>query len=182
MPAEEPPAMTITARPGDDPKLCTVLPVGAYADDLPAGCMLAPSRLQYQLPCEGTLTVPMVFQRRGGTNGVLTVPFTITEGTATEGVGGADHFTRAAGNIVFADGDDTAQINIVLRAQRRGAGDQKFVQATMVLDNSPEVLCEDSPTSIKLCFALCDQLAGEATDECPSAYCLASDGLPTITE
>lgn len=181
LPCEEPDAVVITARPGDDPKLCTVLPVGAYADDLPAGCMLAPSRLQYQLPCEGNLTIPMVFQRRGGTNGTLTVPFTITEGTALEGSTGGDHFRLAAGNVVFADGEDTAQKNIVLHPFRRGEGDPKFVQATINWDNSPVVLCEDSPETTKLCLALCDQIQGEDAAACPSAYCLACGDVPLAT-
>lgn len=179
VPCTEPDAITITARPGQDPKLCTDIPA-AEADDLPAGCMLAPSRLQFQLPCEGNLTIPMVFQRRGGTTGTLTVPFTITDGTALEGAGADKHFLLADGNIVFADGDDTAQKNIVLHPFRREAGDPKFVQAVMNYDNDPEVLCEDSPATTKLCFALCDQIAGDAADECPAAYCLACADVPTV--
>lgn len=179
VPCAEPDALVITARPGDEPKLCTDIPA-AEADDLPAGCMLAPSKLQFQLPCEGNLTIPMVFQRRGGLNGALTVPFTITDGTALEGAGADKHFLLADGNIVFADGDDTAQKNIVLHPFRRAEGDPKFVKATMVFDNDPEVLCEDSAEETVLCFALCDQIAGEDPTACPPAYCLACEDVPKV--
>lgn len=181
-PCEEPPALTLTPRPGDDPKLCTVLPDGVAADDLPAGCMLAPSILRYNLPCEGNLTIPMQFQRRNGTNGTLTVPFTVTDGTALEGAGADKHFLLADGNIVFADGDDTAQKNIVLHPFRRGAGDPKFVQAVLNWDNSPVVLCDDSPVTTKLCLMLCDQIAGENLDTCPETYCMACSEVPLVTE
>jgi len=171
IPAAPPAAIAVSAREAMDPALCSKIPAGVEEDEAPAGCMSVPARMQFNLPSTGTQTVSARFLRNGGTNGTLTVPFTITEDTATEGSGGSDHFTRANGNIVFADGEDTANLSIVLRSQVRGDSDPVYVNATMVLDNDPEVLCDGSRTSISLCFKLFD--ASDATDptDCPTGDC-----------
>jgi hypothetical protein len=173
LPSAPPAAITVSAREAQDPELCTKLPADVTADAAPAGCMQVPARLQFALPSSGTQTVAMQFIRTGGTNGTLTVPFTITEDTATEGSGGSDHFTLANGNIVFANGEDLTTKNIVLRSQVRGTTDPAFVNATMVLDNDPEVLCDGSRTSISLCFKLYDEADATDPTDCPTGDCAA---------
>ncbi|WP_196300334.1 hypothetical protein, partial [Streptococcus pneumoniae] len=76
----------------------------------------------------------VVLQRTGGTNGTLTIPFTVTNGTATEGSAGTDHCELADGNIVFADGESTTELDIDLRSIERGDGDPTHVTATIVYD------------------------------------------------
>lgn len=176
LPAEYPEAVTITPRPGDDPLLCEKLPDGVSEDAEPAGCMRLPKRAEFQLPASGNRTVSLFFERRDGSNGTLTVPYTVVEGTALEGATGTDHFVLSAGNIVFADGETEKQLDIVLHPFVRGAGDPKFVQALLRIDNAPVVLCgtDDATADMVMCFIYADQLAAEG-DDCPSAYCLQAD-------
>lgn len=173
LPSEFPASVTLTPRPGDDPKLCDDIPAGVTADDAPAGTMRAPKRLQFQLPAVDNKTVSVIFERRDGSEGTLTVPFTIIADTALEGAAGTDHFLLADGNIVFADGETEKQVDFVLHPFPRSAGDPKFVQATMQFDNAPVVIQgEDGATvDTKLCFILADVLPA-ADDGCPTAYCL----------
>lgn len=176
LPCDPPAPIIITSQPGLDPKLCTQFPE-SDAEDAPAGCMRAPKVMRFQLPSDGNKTVSVQFERRNGTNGTLTVPFTIVEDTATEGAAGTDHFVRAAGNIVFADGEDTALLDIVLHPIHRGAGDPAFVQAKMRFDNAPVVICGEEGATVDtlMCFTLANQLADE-TEACPGSYCLGCAG------
>ena len=139
--------VTLTTEPAEDPVICREFDGDAEPDAETAGAMVTPESVVYDLPATGTRTVQLQFVRTGGVTGTLTVPFTITEGTATEGSGGADHFTRANGNIEFATGSAYTTLSIVLRSQARGDGDPEYVEATIDYNNSPEVLVDGSFTS-----------------------------------
>lgn len=173
LPCEPPTAVTITPRPGLDPLLCEALPVGVAEDTGDTGCMRLPKTYRFQLPAVGNKTVSLFLERRDGSTGTLTVPFTIVDGTALEGAGSDKHFLRADGNIVFAEGETEKQLDIVLHPFIRGAGDPKFVQAILRIDNAPVVVCGEEGATVDslLCFVLADQIAAEG-DSCPSAYCL----------
>lgn len=177
LPCEPPAAITLTPRPGDDPKLCEDIPAGVSEDAAPAGCMRAPVKLTFKLPCAEDSVGSVIFERREGSNGTLTVPFTIVPGTALEGSDPTDHFELANGNIVFADGVTEVQVDFDLHPHVRESGGAKFVSAIMRLDNAPEVVCgtDAATVDINLCFILCDQIA-EQSDGCPSAYCLECEG------
>lgn len=180
LPSDPPAAISITAEPGRDPRICTQIPA-VEADADAAGCMIAPKRMSFQLPSNENLVVAVQFQRRNGLDGTLTVPFTIVNGTATEGAAGTDHFLRADGNIVFADGEDTALVNFTLRPIHRETGDPAFVQAIMRFDNDPVVICgEDGATvDTTLCFTLANQLADDS-EGCPGTYCLQAAGMDHV--
>lgn len=182
LPCDPPAAITISAQPGRDPKLCTQIPA-QEADDTLAGCMRAPKILKFNLPSDGNLTVAVQFERRNGNDGALTVPFTIVEGTATEGAAGSDHFVRAAGNIVFADGEDTALVNFVLHPIHRQSGDPAFVQAIMRFDNAPVVICGEEGATVDsiLCFTLANQIEDES-DVCGGAYSLCCADSTLVQE
>lgn len=181
LPCEPPVAITLTPRPGDDPKLCEDIPAGVSADAAPAGCMRAPVKLTFKLPTDANSTTSVVFERREGNNGTLTVPFVIVDGTAEEGAGTDKHFLRADGNIVFANGVTEAQLDFVLHPFIRESGQPKFLNAIMRIDNAPAVLCdtEDASVDINLCFILPDQIDTQ-DDTCPSAYCLECEGEPLV--
>jgi len=181
LPCEPPAPITLARRPGDDPKLCDDIPAGVSEDSAPVGCMRAPVKLTFQLPCSENSTVGIVFERREGSNGALTVPYTIVDGTATEGAGADKTFLRADGNIVFADGETEKQVDFVLHPFVREPGDPKFLSAIMRIDNAPAVLCdtEEAVVDINLCFIQCDQIAPEA-DTCPTAYCLECEGQALV--
>jgi len=143
--------IVITSQPSEDPKICTAFDTGTSPDAEGAGHMVAPERLNFNLGADSR-TVSVVLQRVGGTNGSLTVPFTIVEGTALEGSAAGDHFTRANGNIVFADGESTTELVIILRSVERGDTDPTHVTATIAYDNSPQVIVDDGfeETELKL--------------------------------
>lgn len=142
-------AVVIGAQASLDPVICKAFDTNAEPDAETAGRFVAPERLNFNLTSEDR-TVTVVLQRTGGTNGTLTVPFTVTNGTATEGLAGTDHFELADGNIVFADGESTTELDIDLRSIERGDGDPTHVTATIVYDNSPVVIITGGFTSTEL--------------------------------
>lgn len=146
---EAPTAVVISAAAAEDPKLCRAFDETAAPTAETAGKFVAPERLNFNLTGEDR-TVTVVLQRTGGTNGTLTVPFTVTNGTATEGSAGTDHFELADGNIVFADGESTTTLDIDLRSIERGDTDPTHVTATIVYDNSPVVIIAGGFTSTEL--------------------------------
>ncbi len=155
IPCDRPAAIVITAAPTEaSPVFCTPIPDGVAPDSEGPGLAWTPVRLSYDLPASGTQSVTYTLQRTGGTTGTLTLPFVVVNDTATEGSSGGDQFTLADGNIVFADGDDTADLTIVLRHVARGPTDPCFVAASITWDNSPIVLNTGAVTSTKLCFKL----------------------------
>lgn len=174
IPCSPPDAITVTSAPVDDPKVCVPIPTVTGPDDEDEGCFQAPARLQFNLPCDANRTVS-VMMRRDPLNvvGALTVPFSVTEGTALEGTAGTDHFRLASGNLVFADGEETAQLDIILHPIAREDGDPAYVTADLVWDNDPAVVCgsEDATVVTKLCFKLCQQSAAADDSGCPTGGC-----------
>lgn len=152
-----PAPITITAAPPPEaPVFCSPIPTDHTPDEPGAGLAITPVRLSYNLPATGSPTVTVTLQRFGGVTGTLTLPFVTVDDTAIEGA----HFTLADGNLVFADGEDTADLDIVLHHVARGDTDPCFVTASITWDNSPVVLVTGSVTSTKLCFKLYEADAG----------------------
>lgn len=183
LPCDPPAAITITPAPARQPALCTDIPAGVTADDAPVGCFQAPRRMQFALPCVENRTASILFRRVGGVEGALSIPFAITEETATEGALATDHFDTPASPLLFPDGVDQVQMDIVLHPIHRTAGDPAFVTAKIVWDNAPVVVCDEDGATVdtNLCFILCNQLVDPA-DACPSAYCLQCAGQETVAE
>jgi len=151
-----PAAITITSAPTKEaPEFCSPIPSG-FAPPTPGpGLAVTPGVLSYNLPASGNSTVVYQFQRVGGVTGSLTVPYTVVNGTALEGSSTTtDHFLLADGNIVFATGSNVANLSIVLHPIAREEGDPAFVTATIVYDNSPQVIVdggfEETTISLKL--------------------------------
>lgn len=177
LPCEPPPAITVTPVPQANPDLCAYLPPSQEPDD-DAGCMLAPTQIRLRLPCEENSTVPLIFYRRNGTDGTLTVPFTVVNGTATEGGALPNQFNIVPTSVVFADGEDQAQIDIVLHPVVKGPDDAAFVYAILRWDNAPVVICDEEGATVdtRLCFQLCNQIPAEGA-ECPDGYCAQCDDV-----
>lgn len=145
-----PAPIVITSAPTNSaPVFCTPIPDSSVPDGVP-GLAWTPVKLSYELPASGTQSVTVYLQRTGGTTGTLTLPFTVTNDTATQG----DQFTLANGNVVFADGDDSATLTFVLNSVARGDTDPCFVGANIVWDNSPVVLNTGAVTTTRLCLKL----------------------------
>lgn len=148
-------AITLAPAPArTEPPLCQVFDADAEPTEATAGCFQPPEEIKFLLPESGNRSVTVTFQRVGGVTGTLTVPYTITEDTATEGTAGTDHFRLAAGNIVFADGEATKDVTIVLHPIAREDGDPVWVSATIDYDNDPEVICEGGFTSTTISLKL----------------------------
>lgn len=167
-----PAAITMTAAPTNAaPEFCTPIPGGVAPDTEGAGLMWSPVKLSYELPASGTANAIVTLQRTGGTNGTLTVPFTTTNDTATQGV----QFTLANGNVVFADGDDTAELTIVLNATARGNTDPCFVAATINWTDATK-LNTGAVTATKLCLKLYEASSAYDPTACaPDADCGSCD-------
>lgn len=178
LPCEPPAPIPITPAPSNGPDLCSYLPPAEVPDD-EAGCMLAPSRLQLNLPCDENRTVTVTFQRRNGTDGALTVPFAVVNGTATEGAALPNQFNIVPTSVVFADGEDTAQLDIVLHPVVKGPDDAAFIYAILRWDNAPVVICgeEGATVDTRLCFKLCNQIPADDGSSCPDGYCAECDNV-----
>lgn len=181
LPCEPPAPITITNAPSKSPDLCSYLPPDQTPDD-EAGCMLAPSRLQFNLPCVDAKEVTVILNRREGVDGALVVPFAVVNGTATEGAALPNQFNIVQGSVTFADGEDTAELVIALNPVQRGLGDPAYVNAILRWDNAPAVICGEAGATVdtKLCFKLCQQIAQSDAD-CPSGYA-ACDGVPNSAD
>jgi hypothetical protein len=168
VPCAPPAAIEVTARPTVEPALCTPIPGDPEPDPLPIGCFQPPARLVLNLPCEGgeERTVEQQFVRVGGTRTALTVPFTVTDGTATEGT----EFELANGNLVFANGEEFATLDIVLNPTAKPEG-VNFLNATIVWDNDPVVICTGGFEETTLCLRLCGQIPAEDPTACPTVTC-----------
>lgn len=153
-----PTAINITAAPTKPaPEFCTIIPDGVSPPTPGPGKAVTPFKLDYDLPASGNRTVTFTFHRVGGVTGALTVPFVVTNGTATEGSNASvNHFQLNDGNIVFADGEETATISIILHPIARADGDPAFVTATLDYDNSPVVIITGGVESTILQFTLYD--------------------------
>ena len=173
IPCDRPAPIVISAAPTEAaPVFCTPIPSGVGPDEGTAGLAWTPVRLSYDLPPSGTQSVTYALQRTGGTTGTLTVPYTVVNDTATEG----DQFTLANGNIVFADGDDTADLTIALNNVNRGPTDPCFVAASISWTDST-VLNTGAVTSTKLCFKLF-----EASDAYDPAACASDADCGTCSD
>ena len=168
IPCAPPAPIEVTARPTVEPALCTPIPGDPEPDPLPVGCFQPPARLVLNLPCEGgeEREVEQQFVRVGGTNGSLAVPFTVTDGTATEGT----EFELANGTLTFANGSEFATLDIVLNPTAKPEG-VNFLNATIVWDNSPVVICDGGFEETTLCLRLCGQIPAEDPTACPTVTC-----------
>jgi hypothetical protein len=167
LPCRAPDPIEVTSRPTREPELCSELPAAIEPDD-DVGCFQPPAQLIFDLPCEGGEAVEreITFERRGGAFGALAIPFTVTDGTAEEGT----EFDLTAGTLTFAEGEKFAVLEITLNPTAKPTG-VSFLNAKIVWDNDPEVLCDGAWEETALCFRLCSQIPAEDPQACPDAQC-----------